>query len=342
MRVAVFNTRPHDEVAFATANAAFGHPVTYFESPLNAETVPLANGYPCVCASADDLLDSNVVETLASGGTRLIALRCSGLNHVDLAAAWGRGLTVVRVPACSPHAVAEHTLALILTLSRGIPRAYERVKDGNPSRNGLVGLELNDKTAGIIGTGSIGRAVARFLEGFGGNVLGYDLIPNLSFEAHGAYVAHDELLAQSDLITLHCPLTPDTYHFIGRKALKEMKDGIMLINTSRGALLSPTAVLEALKSGKLGYLGLDLYEEESDLYAQEQPAATSIASILPKLMAFPNVVITNHQGQLTQSSLNHLAVTTLENITEFERTGQCRNAAARITGEQLPRAFATG
>ncbi|MBX7256384.1 MAG: 2-hydroxyacid dehydrogenase [Candidatus Hydrogenedentes bacterium] len=342
MRVAVFSTSTHDEAPFSEANSRYGHALTFLRSPLNSETAPIAKGFPCVCVSAGDEADARVIQTLVSGGTRLLALRTPEVSRVDLEAAWGGGIVVVRTPGYSPHSIAEHTLALVLALSRRIPRACERVKDGNPSQEGLVGFDLNEKTVGIIGTGSIGRAVARMFEGFGCNVLGCDLIPNLLFEAHGAYVAFDELLAQSDIVTLHCPLTADTRHMIGRKAIKEMKDGVMLVNTSHGALLSPTAILEGLKSGRIGYLGLDLYEEEDEFHGVERATATTFQDVMPKLMSFSNVIVTSHQGYLSQASLAYLAAATLENITEFERTGRCHNAVMRAISDYSPRLHAAG
>lgn len=342
MRVAVFSTRSHDEVPLTDANGILGHSLTFFESALNAETAPLAKGYPCVCVSAGDEVDARAIETLVAGGTRILALRTPETGRVDMEAAWGGGIVVARAPGYSPHAIAEHTLALVLALSRRIPRAYERVKDGNSSLEGLVGFDLNEKTVGIIGTGSIGRAVARMFEGFGCNVLGCDLIPNLLFEAHGSYVSFDELLAQSDIVTVHCPLTADTRHFIGRKAIKEMKEGVMLVSTSHSALLSPTAVVEGIKSGKIGHFGLDLYEEVSEYRGVERATATTFKGILPKLMSFANVVVTSHQGHLSHASLAHLAVATLENITEFERTGRCHNAVTRAITDHSPRLHAAG
>jgi D-lactate dehydrogenase len=267
-----------------------------------------------------------VLTTLAVNGTRLIALRCAGFNNVDLLAAQELGLTVVRVPAYSPSSVAEHTAGLILALNRKTCRAYNRVKDGNFSLEGLLGFNLQGRVVGIIGTGKIGSVVARIMRGFGCEVLAYDPVINTDCEKIGvAYVDLPELYSRSDIITLHCPLTNASYHMIHEHALGQMKDSVMLINTSRGAVVDTNAVITALKSGKVGYLGLDVYEQEGDLFFEDLSNNIIKDDVFERLLTFPNVVITGHQGFFTRDALDNIAHTTLQNITNFEQNGNCKN-----------------
>ena len=262
-----------------------------------------------------------MLAALARQGTRLIALRCAGFNNVDLAAAREVGLTVVRVPTYSPHAVAEHTLGLVLALNRKIHRAYARVREGNFALDGLLGFDLYGQTVGVVGTGQIGAVVARIMGGFGCRILAHDPFPNPECVALGArYVALPELFADSDIITLHCPLTPQTRHLINAQALQQMKPGVMLINTSRGALIDTPSVTEALKSGKIGYLGLDVYEEEADLFFEDLSNIVLQDDIFARLLTFPNVIITGHQAFFTRNALERIAKTTLANITTFEQS----------------------
>ena len=257
MRVAVFSSKAYDRTFLEAANAS-RHELRFLEPPLNVETVALAAGFEAVCTFVNDHLDAQVIEKLASSGTRLLALRCAGYNNVDLGAAQQHGLTVVRVPAYSPHAVAEHTIGLILALDRRLHRACNRVREGNFALDGLLGFDLCGRTVGIIGTGRIGAVVAQILAGFGCRVLAFDPSPSETCRASGVnYTTLDDLLARSDIVTLHCPLTPQNWHVIGRNAIAKMKPGVMLINTSRGALIDTVAVIEALKNGRIGYLGLD-------------------------------------------------------------------------------------
>ena len=303
------------------ANASHGHELTYFEPRLTRETSALAAGFPAVCVFVNDQLDATVLAALARQGTRLIALRCAGFNNVDLAAAREAGLTVVRVPTYSPHAVAEHTLGLVLALNRKIHRAYARVREGNFALDGLLGFDLYGQTVGIVGTGQIGAVVTRIMGGFGCRILAHDPFPNPECEALGArYVALPELFADSDIITLHCPLTPQTRHLINAQALQQMKPGVMLINTSRGALIDTPSVTEALKSGKIGYLGLDVYEEEADLFFEDLSNIVLQDDIFARLLTFPNVIITGHQAFFTRNALERIAETTLANITTFEQS----------------------
>lgn len=326
MKVAVFSAKQYDRASFDKVNAG-RHQLDYFEPHLDSATAPLAHGHDAVCVFVNDRLDSAVLDALASDGVRLVALRCAGFNNVDLAAARRLGITVARVPAYSPHAVAEHTVALILALNRKLHRAYNRVREGNFALEGLLGFDLNGRTAGIVGTGKIGAVAARILHGFGCTVLAFDPYPAESCRALGVrYVALDELLGASDIITLHCPLTPENHHLINADALEKMKQGAMLINTSRGGLLDTRAVIAALKSGKLGHLGLDVYEEESEMFFEDLSGTILRDDIFTRLLTFPNVIITGHQGFFTREALDNIARTTMENITQFEATGSSPNA----------------
>ena len=318
MRVAVFSTRAYDRAHFDRANAGHGHALIYLEAHLDITTGPLAHGAEVVCAFVNDRLDAAVLRTLAEGGTRLIALRSAGFNHVDLAAAAGLGLRVVRVPAYSPHAVAEHTLALILALNRHIPRAVARVRDGNFALDGLVGFDLFGKTAGVVGTGKIGVCVVRLLAGFGCRVLTYDPFPSPEAAALGATATTLEtLLAESDVVTLHCPLTPDTHHLMNADAFARLRPGAMLINTSRGGLLDTRSAIAALKTGRLGALGIDVYEEEADLFFEDHSGAVLRDDVFARLLTFPTVIVTAHQAFLTAEALTAIADTTLASITAF-------------------------
>jgi len=328
MRVAVFSTKPYDREFLDRANESHNHELVYYEPRLTKDTIRLAEGFDCICAFVNDELNATVLNALAEQGTRLIALRAAGFNNVDLATARDLGITVVRVPAYSPYAVAEHTLALILTLNRHVHRSYTRVRDGNFSLAGLMGFDLNGRTCGLIGTGKIGVITARILRGFGCDVLAYDPYPNADYEADGTltYVELDDLFAQSDIISLHCPLTPDTYHILDAEALEKTKKGVMIINTSRGALIDASAMIDGLKSGQVGYLGLDVYEEEADLFFEDLSSIMIQDDIFARLLTIPNVVITGHQGYFTQEALSNIAETTVKNISDFATTGASENA----------------
>jgi D-lactate dehydrogenase len=320
MKVAVFSSKPYDRQFLEAANGPYGHELYFFEPRLTADTASLAAGYPAICAFVNDQLDAKVLELLNRSGTRLVALRSAGFNHVDLAAAEDYGIKVVRVPAYSPYAVAEHTVGLILALTRKIHRAYNRVREGNFALDGLLGFDLHGRTIGIIGTGQIGAVVARIMHGFGCHVLAYDPYPNPDLEGSGLqYVPLEQLLAQSDIVSLHCPLTPDTYHLINSQSLRQMKHGAMLINTSRGALLDTAAIILALKSGKVRYLGLDVYEEEEDLFFEDLSDRVLQDDVFARLLTFPNVIITGHQAFFTRNALQAIAETTLGNISAFEK-----------------------
>jgi len=316
--VAVFDAKPYDR-RFLDDAAGDDVALNYFDVHLSAETASLARGFPAVCAFVNDNLDAECIELLADGGVRLIALRCAGFNNVDLAAAERHGTSVVRVPGYSPHAVAEHTVALILTLNRKTHRAYQRVREGNFSLGGLIGFDLYGRTAGVVGTGRIGRCLAEVLRGFGMEVLAYDPYPDHDFADRMAvrYVSLPELLAGSDIVTLTAPLTSETYHMIDAEAIEQMKPGVMLINTGRGALIDTAALIEGLKRGHIGAAGLDVYEEESEYFFEDRSEEPITDDVLARLLTFPNVLITSHQAFLTVEALRNIAETTLQNIREF-------------------------
>lgn len=320
MRVAVFSSKPYDRQFLEAANTRYGHELVYFEPSLNDDTAPLAASFGAVCAFVHDHVGRPVLEQLAGSGTDLVALRSAGFNNVDLEAADDLGITVVHVPAYSPYAVAEHTVGLILTLNRGIHRAHSRVRDGNFALNGLLGFDLHGRTVGIVGTGVIGEAVARILNGFGCELLAYDVRENPAcLELGVRYVSLDELLAGSDVISLHCPLTRDTYHLIDVEALAKVKPGVMIINTSRGALIDTQAAVDALKDGRVGSLGLDVYEEEDELFFEDLSNVVIQDDTFMRLLTFPNVIVTAHQAYFTSDALANIAETTLANISAFER-----------------------
>ena len=319
MRVAFFSTRPYDREFFRSANERPGHELTFMEPRLTADTAKLAQGFPAVCAFVNDQLSAPVLEELLAGGAQLIALRSAGFNHVDLAAAERLGLRVVRVPAYSPYAVAEHTVGMILALNRKFHKAYARVREGNFALDGLLGFDLHGRTVGIVGTGKIGALVAKIMHGFGCPLMFFDPFRNPECEALGPYVPLERLFQESDIISLHCPLTPQTNHVICTDAIGRMKQGVMIVNTSRGALVDAVAVIQGLKEGKIGYLGLDVYEEEADLFFEDLSGRVIHDDVFSRLLTFPNVLITGHQAFFTREALVSIADTTLANITAFER-----------------------
>jgi D-lactate dehydrogenase len=318
VRVAFFSAHSFDRLFFDDANQG-RHDLRYFDARLTQETSGLAEGYPAVCAFVNDRLDRAVLDALAGGGTRLIALRSAGFNHVDIARARELGLTVSRVPAYSPHAVAEHTIALILSLNRKIHRAYVRVREGNFALDGLLGVELVSRTAGIIGTGRIGALVARILIGFGCRVVAYDPHPTDECRSAGVeYLGLADLWAAADILSLHAPLTPQTRHLVDAQAIARMRRGVMLINTSRGALVDTPAVIRGLKSGQIGALGLDVYEEEEQLFFDDHSSDVIQDDVFARLLTFPNVLVTAHQAFFTREALQAISATTIENVTAFE------------------------
>lgn len=322
MRAVLFSARPYDVRSFRTSNDARSEPVdlVFQEARLDRTTVELAGGFEVVVPFVNDVVDAEVIIALAAGGTRLLALRSAGFNHVDLHAAESAGIAVVRVPAYSPHAVAEFTVGLMLSVERRIHRAYARVRDGNFNLEGLLGSDLHRRTVGIVGSGRIGVLVARILNGFGCELLVADPSPSDDLAGLGARVVDlDTLLSSSDIITLHCPLTPETHHLIDADAIARMRPGVMIVNTSRGALVDTRAVIDGLKSGHIGTLALDVYEEEGDLFFEDLSDRVITDDVFSRLLTFPNVLITAHQAFFTTEALARIASTTLDNIAAFSR-----------------------
>jgi len=318
MKIALFSCKAYDRDYFQQANRDQHFQIDYFDVRLEAKTARLAQGYDAVCAFVNDELDAQVLETLAVHGTRIIAMRCAGYNNVDLEAAQRLGLVVVRVPAYSPEAVAEHAVGLMMTLNRRIHKAYQRTRDANFALDGLVGFNMHGKTAGIIGTGKIGIATLRILKGFGMKLLVSDPYVNpAAIELGAEYVDVDTLLRQSDVISLHCPLFKDNYHLLNAEAFAKMKPGVMIINTSRGGLLDSVAAIDALKQGKIGAMGLDVYEEEEELFFADKSNEVITDDIFRRLSACHNVLFTGHQAFLTREALLAIAGTTLNNLALF-------------------------
>ena len=324
MQTAFFSTRPYDQVSFDRANADFTHEITYFDSRLTVDTASLAAGFPAVCVFVNDALDRQTLALLAADGLQLIALRCAGFNNVDLQAAQEFGISVVRVPEYSPHAVAEHTVGLMLSLNRKLHKAYNRVREGDFRLEGLLGFDLHGRTAGIVGTGRIGECVCRILNGFGCRILAFDIEENPACVQMGVqYESMSELFRQSDILSLHCPLTESTRHLVNAASISQMKDGVMLINTSRGAIIDTRAVVDGLKSRKVGWLGIDVYEEEADLFFEDLSGEVIADDVFARLLTFPNVLITGHQAFFTSEALSQIALTTLQNITDVELGKSC-------------------
>lgn len=333
MKIALFNARRYEREAFDQANMRFGHEIHYFEPRLTSQTASLAQGFDVVCSFVSDQLDEPALAELRKGGVRLIALRCAGFNHVDLEAAERLGMPVVRVPEYSPYAVAEHTVALILSLNRKIYRAHTRVREGNFSLDGLVGFDLYGKTVGVIGLGKIGSVFARIMRGFQCRVLAYDKYPveSLAQELGIQYVELERLYRESDIISLNVPLTPTTHHLIRAESLAQMKPGVMLINTGRGALIDTKALIAALKTGHVGSAGLDVYEEEEGIFFSDLSNEVLQDDVLARLMTFPNVLITAHQGFLTREAISNIAETTLGNVSAFPNSLQNEVRSAQVT-----------
>lgn len=326
MRVAVFSTKRWVERAFRGAPEAEKLEFTFLEPSLSAHTAPLAAEHDAVCIFVNDTADRAVLHELDEAGVKHIALRCAGFNNVDLEEAEKLGMTVVRVPAYSPFAVAEHAAGLIMTLNRRYHRAHNRVREQNFSLDGLLGFDLNGKRVGVIGTGRIGRIFARIMQGFGCDVCAYDQYPNEELAATGVrYVELDELYAESDIISLHCPLTHETHHIINAESIAKMSDGVMVINTSRGPLIDSNAVIDGLKSGRIGYLGLDVYEEEGDLFFEDLSEEVIQDDTFVRLQTFPNVLITAHQAFFTREAVDNIAQTTVENLLAVNDGGTSAN-----------------
>jgi len=326
MKIAFFNTKSYDREYFDRSNKNTGIEITYFDGTLNCETTELTKGYEGVCVFVNDQLNADVIAKLAEHGTRLIALRCAGFNNVDLEAAARHSIKVVRVPAYSPNAVAEHAVALILTLNRKTHKAYNRVRESNFSLERLTGFNLQGKTVGVIGTGKIGATFCRIMQGFQCKVLAQDPYPNKDLQKKGVeYVKTDELLSRSDIISLHCPLTPDSKHLINKESIKKMKRGVMLINTSRGALINTQDAIKGLKKGRIGYLGIDVYEQEEELFFKDLSENIIQDETIMRLMSFPNVLITSHQAFFTREALEQIAFVTLQNIQDFKNERPLKN-----------------
>ncbi len=318
MKIAVFSAQSFDRKFLSEANEQHGFDLVFFDVSLNAQTVTLAKGFTVVSCFVIDKLDAEVLRILSEQGTKFIALRSAGFNHVDLHAAQKYQLTVARVPAYSPYAIAEFAMGLILSLNRKIHHAYNRIREHNFSLEGLLGFDIHRKTVGVIGTGKIGEIFCKIMNGFGVKLLAHDPVENPKcLEIGITYVDLNNLYAQSDIISLHCPLTQDTYHLINEAAVERMKHGVMLINTSRGALMDTKAVIVGLKAKKIGTLGIDVYEEEDDLFFHDLSASIIQDDVFTRLQAFPNVLITGHQAFFTQEALMHIAKTTIKNIQDF-------------------------
>ncbi|MBN1924819.1 MAG: 2-hydroxyacid dehydrogenase [Prolixibacteraceae bacterium] len=319
MKVAIFSTKPYDREFIEKANTTAGHEFSFFETSLRPTTVKLAGGHDAVCVFVNDVLSKEVIVSLSEIDVKAIVLRCAGFNNVDIEAACKNGFSVLRVPAYSPHAVAEHAVALIMTLNRKTHKAYNRVREGNFSIERLTGFELAGKTTGVIGTGKIGATFARIMKGFGCRVVAYDLYPDQELAGEGIYyLPLEEVFKQSDILSLHCPLTPDTHHVINKQCMKLMKKGVMLINTSRGQLIDSEAAIKALKKGQLGYLGIDVYEQEENLFFKDLSEVIIQDDKLMRLMTFPNVLITAHQAYFTDNALNQIAQITIQNLSDIE------------------------
>jgi D-lactate dehydrogenase len=331
MRVAMFSSKPYDETSFAAANAAGQHTFDVFESRLTIRTASLAAGANAVCVFVNDVVDREVVGELHSLGVRHVVLRCAGFNNVDLDAASKVGLSVARVPAYSPNAVAEHTIALILALNRRIHKAYNRVREGNFALDGLVGFDLAGKTAGIVGTGRIGELVARLLWHFRCTVVCFDPNENPRMTELGiGYVGLDELWSRSDIVSLNCPLTAATHHLVDATTIERMRPGVMLVNTGRGALIDAAAAIDGLKSGRIGSMAIDVYEEEADLFFEDRSGEVIQDDVFARLITFPNVLITAHQGFLTHEALTAIAATTIANLDDLEAGRRCANALVDV------------
>ncbi|MFA6379231.1 MAG: 2-hydroxyacid dehydrogenase [Candidatus Omnitrophota bacterium] len=325
-RIIFFDAKPYDQKSFDEVNATYGFHITYYPLHLNQQTVNLVKGFDVVCAFVNDVMDKGVIEKLKENGVSLIALRCAGYNNVDLKAAYGN-LHVVRVPAYSPYAVAEHAVALMMTLNRKTHKAYHRVRDGNFSINGFLGFDMHGKRAGIIGLGKIGKCLVSILKGFGMEVVVYDKFHDEAFAKDNniRYVDLDTLYAESDIISLNCPLTAETNHMISKDSIARMKKGVMIINTGRGKLIDTKALIDGLKTGQIGSAGLDVYEEESEYFFEDFSASVISDDVLARLLTFPNVLITSHQGFFTKEALFNIAYTTLENVKEFFADGYLKN-----------------
>ncbi|OXA83830.1 2-hydroxyacid dehydrogenase [Flavobacterium hercynium] len=330
-KIAFFSTQPYDKIFFNKHNNEFGFELDFFETQLNPQTVILIENADIVCVFVNDIVNESVIEQLAEKQVKIIALRCAGFNNVDLEAAKRNNIKVCRVPAYSPQAVAEHAMAMILTLNRKTHKAYNRVREQNFSLNGLLGFDLFGKTIGIIGTGNIGKAFAKIAIGFGCKVLAYDIVSNPEMEKDGVqFVTLEEVFRESDIISLHCPLNDQTKHVINANSIAMMKDSVMIINTSRGGLIETAAVIEGLKEGKIGYLGIDVYEQEEKLFFRDLSADIIQDDAIQRLMSFPNVLVTAHQAFFTNEALTQIALVTFNNIKSLVNLNDIGNKSALL------------
>ena len=328
MKVVFFSTQPYDIQFFNLYKDDFGFELVYFESALTKKTAALAENAEAVCVFVNDKLTSEVIDLLALQGVKIIALRCAGFNNVDLEAAKRNGIKVCRVPAYSPEAVAEHAVAMLLTLNRKTHKAYNRVREQNFSLHGLLGFDVHNKSVGVVGTGNIGKAFCKIMLGFGCKVSAFDIIANRDLEAIGVEFKPLQEVLECDIISLHCPLNDQTKHIINDSTIAMMKKGVMLLNTSRGGLIDTKAVIQALKSGQIGYLGIDVYEQEEKLFFRDLSSDIIQDDLIQRLMSFPNVLITAHQAFFTEDALSQISTTTLKNILDFLEKGNLDNKAA--------------
>jgi len=317
MRVAMFSAKNYERTLLDELNAGHGHDLVYYDVSLGSVTVPLAAGFPAVSVFVNDVVDGEVLRCLAADGTKLVATRSTGFNHIDLAAAHELDIKVARVTNYSPNSVAEFAVALLLALNRKIPRAYNRTRDGNFELDGLMGFDLIGRTVAVIGTGKIGTIFGRIMAGFGCTVLGFDLHRSPDFEKIGRYAGAEEIQAEADVISLHCPLTPQTHHVVNARTLARVKRGALLINTSRGGLVDTEAAIEALKSGKLGGMAIDVYEQEAGLFFKDLSGTVITDDVIQRLVSFPNVILTGHQAFFTREALRTILDTTLASISDF-------------------------
>ncbi|UBZ06151.1 2-hydroxyacid dehydrogenase [Salegentibacter mishustinae] len=326
MKIAVFSTKSYDQEYFENYSIDIRYTFSFFETALNKDTASLTNGFDAVCIFVNDSVDKNTIEILSKNGIRLIALRCAGFNNVDIEAAKSNNIKVVRVPAYSPEAVAEHAVALILTLNRKTHKAYNRVREGNFSLKNLIGFNLYGKTIGVIGTGQIGATFCRIIKGFGCKIIAFDVSKSYELVQQGVeYLSLDEVFQQCDILSLHCPLNASTKHIVNEKSIALMKDGVMIINTSRGALINTADVITGLTSKKIGYLGIDVYEQEEKLFFEDLSESIIEDDLILKLISFPNVLITSHQAYFTKEAMDEITTTTLKNIEAFDKNLELKN-----------------
>ena len=326
IKIAFFDTKDYDKKLFDEYNKNYGYEITYLESKLNSETAPLAKGYDAICIFVNDIVDEKTIKILKNCGVKLIALRCAGFNNVDMKH-MDKDIKVVRVPAYSPYAVAEHAAALLLTLDRKIYKAYQRTRKYNFTLNGLLGFDIHGKTVGVVGTGKIGTCFIDIMKGFGTNIIAYDLYPNekLAKEKGFKYVTLDELYKESDIISLHCPLTEDNTKMINKDTIQKMKKGVVIINTSRGKLIDTEDLIYELEQDHIGGLGLDVYEDEEEFFLNDMSNSYIRDKDLSTLLTMPNVVVTSHQAFFTKEALNKIASDTCENIKAIFENGKCEN-----------------